>query len=260
MPDFTPILVHAIPFTLVWFRLLGMFVFAPILSSLSIPTLPKVLLSVMLAAAMYPLVPARAPDPTHLDLAVLAPLIAGETMVGAAMGLIAAAPILFMQSAGFIMGHQMALNLSASYSPDDVSSDAIGQMLFSMAAATFMMVGGLEQLFLALAHTFRAAPAGSISLGEAPLPTLMAVLSSGTELALRLSLPVIGVLLLILICMSFVMKTMPQINIMSVGFTFKIISGLAVMAWSIYVIAEVAGDDIARGLNASIEWAASLGR
>ncbi len=259
MLELEPILRHAVPFTLVLFRLLGLAVVAPVLSSLGIPAQAKILISVMLAAAIYPLVPAAWAATAPLDTWSLLPLVASEVFVGAAIGLLAAAPMLILQVSGFLIGHQMALNLVASYSPDEASSDAIGQMLLLLATAGFLVAGGLETLFLTLGGTFETLPAGAMGFADAPLQPLLAILSSGTELALRVSLPVIGILMVALLVMAFVSKTMPQLNIMTVGFTLKIMCGLTLLLWSLNAIAEVAGEEVERVLGEVVRWSGGLG-
>ena len=51
------------------------------------------------------------------------------------------------------------------------------------------------------------------------------------------------------------MKTMPQINVMSVGFAIKIVCGLAVFAAGLTVLDQVAGDEVGRVLRIILEWA-----
>ncbi|MBX3365575.1 MAG: flagellar biosynthetic protein FliR [Phycisphaeraceae bacterium] len=259
MLELGPILMHVVPFMLVLFRLLGLAVVAPVLSSLGIPMQARILLTVMLAAGLYPLVPSTWAGNATLDTWSLLPLVASEVFVGAAIGLIAAAPLLLLQTSGFLIGHQMALNLVASYSPDDESSDALGQMLLLMATAGYLAAGGLETLFVSLGGTFATLPAGGAGFTDAPLDVLVALLASGTELALRVSLPVIGMLMVVLMVMAFVGKTMPQLNIMSVGFPLKILCGLAVLLWAVGTIAEVAADEVETALHVLAHWLRELG-
>lgn len=59
MPQFQSAISNAVPFLLVLFRLAGMFIFTPLLSSSMFPRQLKVLLVMMLAAALFPMVPAH---------------------------------------------------------------------------------------------------------------------------------------------------------------------------------------------------------
>jgi flagellar biosynthesis protein FliR len=62
-----------------------------------------------------------------------------------------------------------------------------------------------------------------------------------------------------MIAMGFVSKTMPQINIMSVGFTIKILFGLGMLAASLGAMQHATGDEIQRVLRLATGWASGLG-
>jgi flagellar biosynthesis protein FliR len=68
-----------------------------------------------------------------------------------------------------------------------------------------------------------------------------------------------AVVMLQLLSMGFVMKTMPQINIMSIGFAAQIIAGLAILLVSIGIIATVSGDEIDSVLDQITGWVHHLG-
>ena len=54
------------------------------------------------------------------------------------------------------------------------------------------------------------------------------------------------------------MKTMPQINVMSIGFALKIISGTLVLALAIFAINDAIGDHIRDVIGLIEGWAAGL--
>ena len=58
--------------------------------------------------------------------------------------------------------------------------------------------------------------------------------------------------------MGFITKTMPQVNVLSVGFAIKIGLGLAVLAASLGIIGQVASEELGRALRLAAEWSASL--
>jgi flagellar biosynthesis protein FliR len=64
---------------------------------------------------------------------------------------------------------------------------------------------------------------------------------------------------MLLIAMGFIMKTMPQINIMSIGFSIQIVTGLTVLMVLISIIGSVAGDEIIHVLTLVQEWVQSFG-
>ncbi len=237
------ILDHAIPFLLVLFRLSGLFVFAPAISGSVVPAQARVLLCLMLAVGMYPTVQHAAGNLNahDFDLLSLGWVVAGETLIGVSIGLIAALPIYAAQLGGLIMGQQMGMGLANIYNPAlDVESDTVGQLLLFIAMGVFLAIGGLESLFLSVAGSFNAVPAGFAlgvgseagahaanlagqSVAVVSLDLLVGVLGSGMELAMRVAAPVLCIILLETVAMGFVMKTLPQINVMSIGFATKVL-------------------------------------
>lgn len=251
---------HVVPFSLVLSRVVGIMLFAPLLSMATLPMRVKALLAFVLALSIYPIVPAGEGYTPALDVWDLAPVMFGEVLIGVALGMLASVPMLGMEMAGQMVGHQMGLGLARSYNPAmEAQTDVAGQMLFMVAAGVYLSVGGLEVLFMALVRTFDTMPPGTIISAGATLELYLALASSGLDLALRVAAPVLGTLMLILIAMGFLMKTMPQINILSFGFALKIMCGITVLMWSIFVIEEVFGEELNDAMELLVQWAASGG-
>lgn len=259
MPDLTPILVHAMPFMLVLTRITGVFLFTPLLTSTTIPLTFKVLLAFTFSIAIYPFVPLQA-MPEVVTLVVLVPLMFSELLIGAAMGLIMGLPMIALQMGGYIMGYQMGLSLAESFNPElDTNSSVIGQLLFYLSIFIYIGVGGLELVFMTLADSFVTIGSGSFGAADAPLELLLGVVNSGFELALRVASPILGVISMLLIAMGFIMKTMPQINIMSIGFSIQIVTGLVMLMLLIGIIGSVAGDEVVRVMELLRAWILSFG-
>lgn len=255
-----PLLNHLVPFALVVARLGGLFVFTPLLSNTGLPRKFRALLAVMFGAAVYGGLPGAMQVSPEVSVAGLAPLVVSEFMIGLIMGFLAGLPILGLDMAGTIMGHQMGMGLGRVYNPDfGGDSDSLGQILMYTALAVFVAVNGLDAVFLALVYTFGRVPIGAMSSGGVPLESIVGVLSSGTELALRVSAPIMCIIFLIMIALGLIGKTMPQINIMSVGFTFKMFFGLAVLAASMATIQQVTKEEIENVLGMIVEWGRTMG-
>jgi flagellar biosynthesis protein FliR len=70
--------------------------------------------------------------------------------------------------------------------------------------------------------------------------------------------PVTGIVLLLVIVIGVMGKTMPQINVMSVGFAVKIIAGLAMLTLALYAVGNAVGDDVAATLTNVLRWVRGL--
>src|SRR5258708_11073923 len=107
-------------------------------------------------------------------------------------------------------------------------------------------VGGVEGSYMALVSTFKNVAVGAFALDRVPLDAIVGVITSGVELAMRVAAPVLAIVFLLMISLGFVMKTMPQINVMSVGFTIKILFGVGMLAASLTAMQRATSDEIER--------------
>jgi flagellar biosynthetic protein FliR len=251
-----PLLDHAAPYLLVVARLSGLFLAGPVLAGRMVPRRVRALLTVVFAAAIYPALPGRLQTPPDADLFALLPLVFTELLIGATIGWIASLPLAGMELAGMIMGHQMGLSIARAYNPEaDTDSEVVGQISYYLGIGAFLAIGGLDGLYLGVLRSFDRLPIGGFGASGLPFGMFIGVLSSGFELALRVSAPVVCAIFLVMIAIGFVMKTMPQINVMSVGFAVKIVCGLGALAASLVVLDQVAGDEVGRVLHLILEWA-----
>ncbi|USN98600.1 MAG: flagellar biosynthetic protein FliR [Phycisphaeraceae bacterium] len=261
MPDVSAFIQHFGPWLLVFNRVLGVFIFTPLLASGAVPVRFRVLLAAGFAAAVYGFLPPELREMPRATLAEHAFMMFSEVMAGAAIGFIAGLPVVTMEMAGHLMGHQMALSLAQSYNPElETNMNAIGSMLFYMGMSAFILLGGADEVLLILARSFETLPMGGLAAGDAPVSVVLAVLSSGTEIAMRVSAPVLAIILVVLVAMGFIMKTMPQINVLSIGFAIKILGGLSILTLALFTINTVISGHVEQTLNAVEMWVAGLGR
>jgi len=69
----------------------------------------------------------------------------------------------------------------------------------------------------------------------------------------------IGLAMILLIAIGFVMKTMPQINVLTIGFAVKIVAGLTMLAICIFALEQVFMVDLEETLDIILRWAADPG-
>jgi flagellar biosynthetic protein FliR len=248
------ILVHVVPFMLVVTRLTGIFLLTPLLRSTSVPMMFRALLALMFALAIFPFIPPADPS-IAVNLVELVPLMFAELLIGTAIGLIAGLPLIALEMGGYVIGYQIGLAMAESFNPElDTNGSVIGQLLFYLGIFLFISVGGLDVLFMTLADSYHTIPLGTFTASDAPLLVIVGVLSSGFELAIRIASPIIAVVSLLYVSMGFIMKTMPQINIMSIGFAAQIMAGLITLLLLIGTISIVAGEEIENTLAVLVDW------
>lgn len=250
--DLTPLL----PFVPVWlmivFRLTGIFVLAPVLGSQAIPRLVKVFLALGLSFAIWPMLwndPAVAENlggAVHgLNLWSLGFLVGFELLIGYLIGFAASLPLIGMQLGGHVIDQQMGLAVGGIFNPESGGdSAAMGQMLFMLALAIFVMAGGLEVMLTTLAQSFRTVPMGGMTNFEQIAQFVIGLVTVMFELSLRVAAPLLCLMFLVSVGMGFLMRTVPQMNILSVGFAIRILASTAVLAVSVGALAGAYEDNL----------------
>jgi flagellar biosynthetic protein FliR len=250
---------HIAPALLVIFRVGGIMIYAPVVGSSIVPGRVKVLLAFVLGAAVYPSLAAHHHTAAGLavDLWLLAPLIAMEIIIGLVIGYIASLPLTGMQMGGVIISQQMGLGFAQLYNPAiDDESDVVAQVLFFMALATFILVGGLDSMMLTLLHSFERIPAGGVAMDANLLTLVTGALGSALELGLRVAAPLLCIIFLETVALGFLSKTVPQLNVLSLGFPMRILVGLTVLAVGVTVLNDVLIEEMDEVLGAINSWMA----
>ena len=249
---------HVGPVMLVIMRIGGLAFFAPIISGSMIPARVKVLLVFLAGFGAYSLLSTSgvAMPAVRMEPWALLPLAAGEVAIGTFIGFMAALPLLALRTGGLICGQQMGLGFARFYNPTaDEETDILEQVFYFLGLAGFLLIGGLDAMFVAVLHSFEYVHAGIFATGTGTIDVLLGLLLSSMEIGLRVALPLLGVIFLETIAMGFVSKTVPQLNILSLGFPLRIIVGFGVLIAGLMVIDEVANNYLAGALDNMHEWA-----
>jgi flagellar biosynthetic protein FliR len=255
--QYQSILDHIPPLMLVMFRIGGLMIYGPVFGAPVIPMRVKVFLSLLIALATYPTLSTSclAQQPLTLELWSLAPLVGLELIIGLLIGYMASIPLIAVQTGGLLMGQQMGLGFARFYNPGmDADADIVGQMLFFMALAGFLIIGGHEAMMLAVLRSFHYVPLGGLAMDGDVLALLAGLLLAAFELALRVAAPVLALVFLESLAMGYMAKTVPQLNILSLGFPIRILAGFAMITLALVVMNDVIMDGIDVVLNEIFIW------
>jgi flagellar biosynthetic protein FliR len=241
-------------FALVVSRLGGLIMFQPILGGYAIPRNMRVLLILGLAALVTPFVELSATAPTTPAGILLA--MGNELLLGVLMGLTVGMCFLGLQIGGQIIAQESGLAFGRVADPTTGAQQTIFSNLYlQLGAVVFLIVGGHRALVAVALDTFDAIPllgdAGTFSRG---VGAAFDALTLGAEIGLRVAAPVLLTLFLVTAAMGFVSRTIPQFNILTVGFSVKGLVGFVLMAISLPAALEAFTD----ALEATVGWVAGL--
>jgi flagellar biosynthetic protein FliR len=233
---------------------------SPGLGGGTIPTPVKILLAFAMTLVIYPTINLEANVPFRFDLVALAPICVTEILIGYTIGMIASMPMMAVQMGGLIMGQQMGLGLANFYNPTiDTEGDIIGQILFYVALGVFLALGGFDILVYSVVASFDRVAIGGFLLSQTPLETMIAVVHSGFELAIRVAMPVLCVLFIETVAVGFIMKTVPQLNVLSFGFPIRILAGIFAVYFSLSFLSETISTDVRDAMDRATGWVTTLG-
>ena len=238
-----PLLPHLPAFMLVFFRLTGIFIFGPVFGSSVLPMRVKVLLALVLAFCVYPIIPPQVP--VHLSVAGLAVAVGTEILIGLIIGYGASLPLVAMQVGGLMMGHQLGLGLAQVFNPEfNEQSEVLSQFLFLVALTAFLLMNGHHAMLMALVNSFQSVPLGGYLPDGGLVYTITGLLTATFDLGLRVAAPLLCLVFLETIAMGFVARTVPQLNILSLGFPLRILLGMFLVVGAVAMMFQSVGDMI----------------
>jgi flagellar biosynthetic protein FliR len=245
-------LLNFVPvFVLVFFRLAGMMVFAPLFGSGRIPRRVRVLMALVLAVCMCEGVKAPHLPDTAWELALG---IGGELVFGIAMGMVVSFVFIAAQWGGEMVGQQMGLNISEVLDPQfGKAGSLVGDLYFMLTLVMFLLVGGHLEMIRGMRNSFDALPLLSLGMDRPLFELLTNLMAACAMLALRLAAPVLVTMLVVDLALGCIGKTMPQMNVMTAGLTLRSVIGMAVLLLAVSGSASVIKDELVQSLNNAIE-------
>jgi flagellar biosynthesis protein FliR len=250
-------LLNFVPtFVLVFFRLAGMMLFAPLFGSSRIPRRVRALLVLVLALGVMPGVPKAALPDNTWQLAVA---IGGEMAFGLAMGMALSLVFVAAQWAGELIGQQMGISLGGVLDPQfGGSGSVLGEMYFMLTLVIFLTIDGHHAMLQGVRDSFDALPLLSVGVDRAVFDTVTGLLGGATVLAIRLAAPMLVTMLIVDLVLGLIGKTMPQMNVMSAGLTLRSVVGMVIVIVGLSLTSGVIRDAVSRAMmQARQGWAAA---
>lgn len=243
-------------FLLVLVRCAALIQTLPFFGSANVPPMAKAGLCLSLSVALFPVVKVNPALFPHNVWAFLL-LAAKEAMLGAILGLAVRMIITSVQIMGQLVGFQMGFAVANVFDPVGGGQVSVmAQFAFIVTLLVMFAVGAHHYFFIALRDSFTLVPPGKLTLTAGLMDQIIHIAGQMFSLAIRLGAPVVGALLFTSVIMGILAKTVPQMNILMVGFPFKITVGLLFLSLSMSVMiptmAEIFGR-LGRMLNGLLQ-------
>ena len=213
----------------------------PLLDLRSVPPLWRVALAISFAAALAPGIARSLPESS---VSLTWPSLVMECMrslvVGALLGFTVNLVFTAVRYAGSIVGMQIGFAIVNSFDPLSNSQvSVISQMYYLLAVLLFFATGAHQILVAAMFQSCIAVPPFTAGDPVGGAWYLMREFSSVFVLGLKIATPVVIVLLLVSASMGVIVRTVPQLNVLVVGFPIKIGVGLISVGLSLVFFRQV---------------------
>ncbi|MBI4567246.1 MAG: flagellar biosynthetic protein FliR [Planctomycetes bacterium] len=250
-------------FLLVWMRIGGLFVMMPFFGSDAIPERYRAMLSLALAAVIFPTLRSF-PAPVWDNLGFFLYAALTELAIGIVMGLVVL--ILFggLHFAGEQVGIHMGLSMANILDPmTEEQVSVIGQLLFFVAFMAFLAMNGHHEVLRIMRWSFDHIPPAALVYREEAVkmvsgwpdgigpdaPGVTGFLPRMFIHGIILSAPPMLAILFVTVAMGFMARAAPEMNVFILGFAVRILIGFWILWISMDAMAAVFSDYLQRMLE-----------
>ncbi|HTR40592.1 MAG TPA: flagellar biosynthetic protein FliR [Pseudomonadales bacterium] len=243
---------------LVFLRLSAFLMALPFFSMANFPVTMRVAIGALGALLIAPVLP---PFPlNHLDFFSLLGVMIQEVSIGLLLGFVSRMIFYALEIAGSVISSEMGLNLAAIFDPTNQESSPIAGTILVLLATVVLLVLNLHHwMLLAFVHTYDVLPAGGAHLNSALFETIVAQTSHVFMIALQISAPIIAASFVITLVFSMLSRAVPEMNVFSEMFGFRIVGGLIVFGFTLQLSAQYVANYLNRLPNDLLAVAQMMG-
>lgn len=240
---------HFAVFTLVLGRVGGLVVTAPIFGTQAAPMQARALITVIIALLMSPLL-SMSPPPDMTNLLVYSKYLANEVLVGVLLGFGVTLLLSGIQVTGQIVTQLSGTALADVFDPNvDENVSVIAQFFYFLTLTIFALLGGHRMVMDALLDTYQWLPPGAATLGDSYVDVLTSLLRESFALGLQAAAPAMLALLLATLVLGLVGRTLPQLNVLAVGFSVNAMLSLGCLLVTLGGVAYAFPQQAAAAIN-----------
>ncbi len=230
-------------FLLIFVRMTGLFVTAPIFGRRNIPTYFKVGFAFTVSLLMANIIKVD-----HLlvvdNFLIYAMYIMKEFIVGIVIGFVAYVVFTCIYIAGQIIDMQMGFGMVNVMDPmSNIQVPVTANLYYMAAMLVFLITNGHHLLLKALFHSYTIIPLGTAVIGPELGDNIGYLFQNILGIGFRIAAPVVAAVIICDIVLGIVSKTIPQMNVFLLGMPIKIFIGLILLLTTIpsfaYIVSQL---------------------
>lgn len=215
---------------LVFCRLLGLFVIAPIWGQAEVPALVKGMIILSIACLIAPLITPLAIEPTTIPSWIV--LMGKEIAIGFFLGLIGRIILIVLDVVGNIMSFQMGLSFATVMNPAIQTQTTLPSNILIQCGVILMLSLNMHYIFLRGLVQSYATNLLLPESGQHLVSTMQLLFAS----ALRLSMPFLALHVFLQVTMGFLNRFVPTLSFFAISVPIQLWSGLIVMLATIVAL------------------------
>ena len=216
-------------FILVFVRMTGLFVVAPIFGRQNIPAYFKIGFSFFTALILVntTIVGGFQPDESLLGYTLL---VMKEFIVGLSIGFIAYIAFTAIYVAGEVIDMQIGFGVVSVMDPvSNIQVPITSNLYFMISMLLLMLMNGHHVIIKAIFNSYETLPLGSAVFDASLTDGLMTIFATVFETGFKIAAPVVAAILITDVALGTISKMVPQLNIFVIGMPLKIFVGFIIL-------------------------------
>ena len=153
-----------------------------------------------------------------------------EILIGVALGFVLQLALFAVRVGGDMIGQEMGFSMASQVDPQTgVNMPLIAQLYDGLFMIGFLAVDGHHWMIRALSSSFERAPVGQIGGTGQLSSAIEALFIQMFTAGLVFAAPVMVLMFLVSVMIALIGRAVPQINLMDMGFTLRILGALLAM-------------------------------
>ena len=167
---------------------------------------------------------------TSAEPLVWGALAVREALVGAFLGFLLHVTAVAVHVAGEMIGHEMGFLVARQVDPVTGVQTALTTSLYeNLFLLSVLSLNGHHWLLRSLGESFARAPLGELSVGPGLAQTATLMFGQMFEAGIVFAAPVMVFLMLTSIAIGLLARAVPQLNVLEVGFSVRVLVALGAM-------------------------------
>ncbi len=219
-------------FTFLFLRISALLIMIPVIGERTVPLRVKGGLAILISLLLFPTVqcgyePSSFGSEAEIFTLVIAMI--GEIMIGIVIGLTTKIIFAGIQFAGEMIGIQIGFSIVNVIDPiSSTQVSVIAEFQYLIALLVYLAVDAHHTLIFAIVDSYRIVSPFSYHFSGSLMKHILILSKELFVMAIKISAPIMAVLLFTNVALGVVARTVPQINVFIVGFPVQIAVGLIV--------------------------------